>query len=141
MKPLLTTSAESHEWTLAGFEITQVIAEPSGVRFTVWQLDGTAEIRLSCAFAFADADRGTVRIEPESPEQLAPLLALVGIQLNHVTVQRSGSLRLTFGDSSTIEIEPDPSYEAWEAHGTGSLAKLAYLCGPGGGSPWGRGVT
>ena len=30
-----------------------------------------------------------------------------------------------------------PQFEAWEARGEGAFEGLAYLCGPGGGSPWG----
>jgi hypothetical protein len=95
------------------------------------------EIRLGATFLLSEPDGSERTIEPEAPEQLAPLLTLVGRMLAELTVTREGSLRITFSDGTTIAIDSHAQFEAFEVRGSGALESLAYLACRGGGSPWG----
>src|SRR6185295_14832933 len=100
-------------------------------------MDGTAEFRLGSPFRYVEGGGTEHAIDPGQPEQAAPLLGLITRPLKCVTVRRSGSLTLEFGDGSRLHIDPHPQLDAWEARGEGAFDELGYLCGPGGGSPWG----
>ena len=137
MKAELHESLDQHNWELQDVTVTQLVLDPGGLRIVAWHVDGSAEFRLGSPFSYTEADGLAREIDPEQAEQVSPLLALVSRPLTRVTVERSGGLELAFGDGSLLRIDPDPQFEAWEARGEGAFEGLAYLCGPGGGSPWG----
>ncbi|HMG19526.1 MAG TPA: DUF6188 family protein [Gemmatimonadales bacterium] len=137
MKAELHESLDQHAWKLQDVTVTQLVLDPGGLRIVAWHVDGSAEFRLGSPFSYTEADGLAREIDPEQAEQVSPLLALVGRPLTRITVERSGRLELAFGDGSLLRIDPDSQFEAWEARGKGAFEGLAYLCGPGGGSPWG----
>jgi len=137
MNAELRESFDQHEWQLRDVRVTQLILDPGSVRIVAWQLNGSADIRLGAPFVYAEADGREREIDPEQTGQVAPLLSLVHRSIDLITVHRSGTLLLRFGDGSSIRIDPHPQFEAWEARGKGAFEELAYLCNPGGGSPWG----
>jgi hypothetical protein len=117
--------------------ITQVIVDPGSVRIVAWDIAGSLDIRLGSAFVYSEPDGRERTMDPEHPEQLAPLLTVVNRSLERATILRTGALLLRLGDGSSIRCDPDAHFEAWEARGVGALEAAAYLCNPGGGSPWG----
>jgi hypothetical protein len=61
---------------------------------------------------------------------------MIGREILHLTVAKSGSLSLRLSDGSTIDIDSHSRHAAFEVNGGGSLEGVAYLARPGGGSPW-----
>lgn len=137
MTAQLTKSDDEHTWTFQDRAVTQIIVDTAAFRLQTWRLDGGAEVRVGVPFTFRPADGPALTIDPERARELAPTLDLVGTGLRAIRVSRAGDLRIEFADGSALEVTPHPAYEAWEIRGADSLAGLAYLCGPGGGSPWG----
>jgi hypothetical protein len=78
----------------------------------------------------------TMRVDGESyeldePRELGPLLAQYPDILMTGTVDEDGTLRLIFGRGWTIDVPPDPHYEAWQIEGPG---KNLVVCPPDGGT-------
>jgi hypothetical protein len=132
----LEESYDRHDWTLSGHRITQLCVDPSACRIQSWSLKDSLEIRLGGGFRLTLVDGTSRKIDPESPEQLAPLLTTVGREIVHFGVTRSGSLSVELSDGSVIDIDSDPKYEAFEVNGGGSLEGIVYLARRGGGVPW-----
>ena len=129
-------STDHQTWRFNGYEITQVCVDAAGVRLQAWTSTGGLDVRIGGPFALRTAG-GEMQFDAERPRELGPVFGLLRLPLHSLTALRSGALELRLGNEQTVAVEPDPTYEAWEAYGTGELAKLGYLCGPGGGSPWG----
>ena len=136
MTATLDATPEQHAWTFEGHRITQLTIDAGAVRIATWTLQASAEIRLDTPFRFVEADGTARRIDPDEPEQLAPLLTLVGRSVEHLTVTRAGELEVSFGDGSRLFAWPHPLHEAWHVAGGGALEGMAYQCLPGGGMPW-----
>ncbi len=137
MHAVLEETPDRHQWTFQDLRVTQLLVDPGSFRIQAWHLSAQIELRLGVPFAFRDLDGRSRVVDPEAPEQVAPLLTLVGRSVDAAMISRSGALAIRFGDGSTIDIEPHDQFEAWEIQGTGELAEVNYLCGVGGGSPWG----
>jgi hypothetical protein len=136
MNPVLTKSSTEQLWTFTDRTVTQLVIDPAAFRFQTWAPDGWAEVRVGVPFTLHPADGAPLVLDPERAPELAPVLDLLGVGLRSIRVRRTGEVRVAFADGSVVEVEPHPAFEAWEISGGGSLAGLAYLCGPGGGSPW-----
>ena len=127
---------DAHHWIFADHRVTQLVLDLSSLRLQTWTLQASAEIRLAVPFDLLEAD-GVIRtIDPEEPEQIAPVLSIVGRGIETMTISRAGELRLTFSDGSTIVAKSHPRFEAWEVQGAGVLEGLQYLAVPGGGQSW-----
>ena len=137
MHARLAESRDEHVWELSGRSITQLLIDPSGFRFHCWTLDGDLEVRFETPFAFRGADGNEHQIDPEEPRTIAPLLDLIRAGVSQIRIRRTGEVEISFSDDSSIRASPDSAYEAWEITGAGDLTPIRYLCGPGGGSPWG----
>ncbi|HEX2217227.1 MAG TPA: DUF6188 family protein [Gemmatimonadales bacterium] len=137
MSAVLTRSSFEQLWTFEDRTVTQLVVDPGAFRLQTRALDGWAEVRVGVPFALRPAGRAPLLLDPEEARELAPALGLLGVGLRSIRVRRTGELRVEFADDSVLEVEPHPTFEAWEISGGESLAGLAYLCGPGGGSPWG----
>lgn len=131
MKAQLIESQDEHHWVLLDHRVTQLVIDRSSIRIQTWSLDGSADIRLSAAFAMQLASGATRHIDPADTERLAPCLALVGLGVRSVTVTRTGTLTLAFTDSSSISASPDPRRSAWDVQGGGVLEGMAYAGQPG----------
>ena len=125
-----------HCWTLHDHRVTQLVVELGAVRLVTWTLDASLDIRLGTAFTLRQADGLDRPTDPDEPEQLAPLLTLVGRWAETLTVTADAELVLTFSDGTLLTARPDPRYEAWQVQGGGALEGLAYVARPGGGAPW-----
>ena len=136
MSATLDESHERHIWTLSGHRVTQVCVDPDSCRLQAWSLQASLEIRFGVPFQLVLADASSREIDPEAPEQVAPLLTAIGREVLRLTVTRSGSLELRLSDGSVISVDSHPRYEAFEVVGGGALEGMAYLATPGGGSPW-----
>ena len=132
----LTETPDEHRWSLRDHRVTQLLMDLRSFRFQTWSLEASAEIRLAVPFTYWEPDGLERQLDPEEPEQLAPLLSLLGRSIDTLTIARRGQLTIRFGDGSSIGIEPHPRVEAWEIQGGGALEGLGYLCNPGGGAPW-----
>ena len=131
MKAQLIESEDEHHWVLLDHRVTQLVIDQSSIRLQTWSLDGSADVRLAAPFGF-QLPNGTRRpIDPSDTERLAPCLALVGLGVRSVTVTRTGTLTLAFGDGSSIIAAPDPRRSAWDIQGGGILEGMAYAGEPG----------
>ncbi len=134
----VSETPNEHRWTLSGHRITQLSIDLSSFRLLTWTLAASAEVRLAVPFTFREPDAIERAIDPEEPEQLSPLLSLLGRTLDSLVATRTGELMLAFGDGSSLRVGPHARVEAWEVQGGGALEGMSYRCEPGGGIPWGR---
>lgn len=136
MSAEVALTPDEHRWVLSGHRVTQLAVDLASFRFQTWTLEASAEIRLAVPFIFHEPDGVQRRLDPDEPEQLAPLLSLIGRSIELLVVTRRGVLTLAFGDGSSLEAAPHARVDAWEVQGGGALEGMAYRCGPGGGIPW-----
>jgi len=127
---------DRHVWTLEQHRVTHLTVELGACRLLTWTLEASAEVRLGAWFTLRQADGEERVVDPDEPEQLAPLLTLVGRWLETLTATATGELELAFSDGTVLIARPDPRYEAWQVQGGGALEGLSYLERPGGGAPW-----
>jgi hypothetical protein len=137
MPAYLNEERDRHDWQVSDHRVTAIIFDLSSIRLQSWTLSASIEVRLGVPFDLSAAGH-TYRIDPEQPATGAPLLPLLGSEVHQLSVRRTGEMTLHLDDHVSIEVEPHAEYEAWEAEFTGPFARSGYLCGPGGGSPWGR---
>jgi len=92
-----------------------------------WLLFDQTAIVIGCPF--------TMKVEGETyvldeQKDLGPLLDQYPDTLTTGTVDEDATLHLIFGRGWTIEVPPDPRYEAWQIKGPG---KNLVVCPPDGG--------
>lgn len=96
--------------------------------FTIVLLhEGGAEatILISAVFDFQTAD-GSWRLNPEgNAAGLAPVLALLGLTVEHAEAFKDGTLEVAFGDGSHLRVPPDTAFEAWEFAGNHGAKAVA----------------
>ena len=138
MSAEITETPHEHRWALHGHRITHWSVDLTSFRMLTWTLDASAEVRLSVPFSFREPDAIERTIDPREPEQLSPLLSLLGRNLEVLVASRDGELTLAFGDGSSLRVGPHPRIDAWEVQGGGALEGMSYRCAPGGGIPWGQ---
>jgi hypothetical protein len=136
MSAEISETPNEHRWRLHDHRITQLTLDLGSFRFLTWTLDASAEVRLGVPFTFREPDAVEHIIDPDEPEQLSPLLSLLGRTIELLVATRHGELTLAFGDGSSLHAIPHPRFEAWEVQGGGALEGMSYLCAPGGGPPW-----
>jgi Family of unknown function (DUF6188) len=136
MTATLDERPDRHVWTLHDHRVTQLAVELGAVRLATWTLHASLDVRLGAPFTLRQADGIERRIDPDEPEQLAPLLTLVGRWLETFTATDAAELELTFSDGTVLGSRPHPRDEAWQVQGGGGLEGLAYVARPGGGAPW-----
>jgi hypothetical protein len=127
---------DRHVWTLEQHRVTHLTVELGACRLLTWTLEASAEVRLGAWFTLRQADGEERVVDPDEPEQLAPLLTLVGRFLETLTIQRRGDLVLTFSDGTILTAGPHRVRDAWQIQGGGALEGLAYRCDAGGRVPW-----
>lgn len=72
-----------------------------------------------------------VSLVPEQAESLAPILALFNAAATGMSIEKSGRLILSLGDS-ILNVAPDEAYEAWELACSIGGANYLLVCSPGG---------
>lgn len=120
---------------LLDHRVTELSIGSRSVRVRTWSLDGSVEFSLSAPFRLR-LPSGTVRVlDPSRPESLSRLLAIVGREVQSLTIARSGDALMELAGGVGIEAGPDPRATSWELLGAGLLEGLAYRSTPGTG-PW-----
>lgn len=71
----------------------------------------------------------TMTLRPDHPQELGPVLALVGRVVVSATATQTGTLEMVFADGSHLKVEPHERYEAWEFVGE---RQSRLVCAPGG---------
>jgi hypothetical protein len=135
MSATLDELPDRHVWTFHDHRVTQLAAELGSCRLLTWTLQASTEIRLGADFTLRQADGVERTVDPDEPEQFAPLLTLVGRALESLTVLRRGELIAAFSDGTIVTAGAHPRREAWSIQGGGGLEGLAYRCEPGGRVP------
>ncbi|MDF1503807.1 DUF6188 family protein [Roseisolibacter sp. H3M3-2] len=137
MSAELDQRPDRHVLTLLDHRVTQFVVELGAVRLMTWTLHDSLELRVDVPFTLRQADGMSRRADPREPEQLAPLLTLVGRRVDALEIERDGALLAAFSDGTTVAVEPHLRQEAWRVQGAGGLEGLDYRCPAGGGTPWG----
>jgi hypothetical protein len=75
---------------------------------------GTAQIYIESPFSMRLSCREWVRIFPERPETLSPILSLVNKPVLEAQAENDGTLTLKFDGDHKICIVSDQQYEAWQ---------------------------
>jgi Family of unknown function (DUF6188) len=89
---------------------------------------GDTVIQIGCPLTLkVDGDIFVI----DEAEGLGPLLAQYPDTLAAGTVDEDGTLRLSFARGWTVNVPPNPHYEAWQIAGPG---KGLVVCPPGGGT-------
>ena len=136
MSATIEERPDRHVLTLLDHQVTQLVVELGAVRLLTWTLRDATELRVGVPFALRQADGVERRVDPREPEQLAPLLTLVGRRAETLDAARDGALSVAFSDGTLLDVQPDGRHEAWRLQGAGGLEGLDYRCPPGGGVPW-----
>jgi hypothetical protein len=127
---------DRHLWTLHDHRVTQLVVELGAVRLATWTLHASLDVRVGVPFTIRQADGIDRTADPDEPEQLAPLLTLVGRWIETFAATASAELALTFSDGTILTVAADPRHEAWQVQGGGGLEGLSYVARPGGAKPW-----
>lgn len=138
MSAVLDPRPDGHRLSLDEHRVVQLLVELRGVRLQTYSLPDAVELRIAVAFDLRQADGDARRVDPAEPEQLAPLLTLVGRRLEYLVVGDAGRLDAAFSDGTILTVMPHPRAEAWHLQGAGGLEGLDYVCPAGGGRPWQR---
>lgn len=125
-----------HLLTLHDHRVIQLLVELRAVRLQTYTLHDAVELRIAVPFLLRQADGDERRIDPAEPEQLAPLLTLVGRQAEQLAVHERGDLEAAFSDGTILRVDAHPRAEAWQLQGAGGLEGLVYRARAGGGPPW-----
>jgi hypothetical protein len=94
----------------------------------LWEREGTTTIRIEGAFVVKGHD-GEQQLSPACPTALGPALAILGQAVTSARAYKDGCLTVHFADGSSLSVNPEAAYEAWEIAGTGGLR---VVCTPGG---------
>jgi hypothetical protein len=137
MSAELDERPDRHVLTLLDHRVTQLVVELEAVRLLTWTLHDALELRVDVPFLVRQADGVARRVDPREPEQLAPLLTLVGRRAESLEIERDGALLVSFSDGTIVGVEPHGRHEAWRVQGAGGLEGMDYRCPVGGGAPWG----
>ena len=128
---------DAHEWSLEGHRLSELAVDREGLRLQSWSMSESLFLRVLAPFRYSQADGTERTIDPHEPEQLSPLLSLLGRLVPGVTVRADGELVIRFGDGSVLSCSPQGPRDAWELQGAGALEGLAYRAPADGATPWG----
>jgi hypothetical protein len=83
-------------------------------------------VEAPCHLRGPDVD---VALTPAESSSLAPVLPLFNAKVTSVAIRNTGQLKVQFGDSCSLEVDPDDAYEAWQL---GCSLGFMLVCSPGG---------
>jgi hypothetical protein len=116
-----------------GYEVILGVSWGSGSTAT------EASISLETPFSLTRPGASAELVDPEAPETLSPLLALLHQRVAHITADRTGLLEITFSDGTILRVpKRDDGYESWNTSGSGELHDFNMLCSSHEVSPWGE---
>ena len=127
---------DAHEWTLEGHRLSELAVDREGLRLQSWSMTESIHLRVLAPFTYAQADGSDREIDPHEPEQLSPLLSLIGRLVLSLTVRADGRLVVRFGDGSVLACMPRGARDAWDLQGAGALEGISYHAPASGGTPW-----
>src|SRR3712207_5386756 len=104
MSAELDERPDRHVLTLLDHRVTQFVVELGAVRLLTWTLHDALELRVDVPFTLRQADGVARRVDPREPEQLAPLLTLVGRRAEALEMERNGALLVAFSDGTTVAV-------------------------------------
>ena len=136
MSATLDERPGGHVLLLDDHRVTQLLVELRAVRLLTYSLHDALELRVGVPFTLRQADGDARRVDPAEPEQLAPLLTLVGRRVEALDADEGGGAEVAFSDGTVLTVAPHPREEAWQLQGAGGLEGLVYRSPPGGGRPW-----
>ena len=84
-------------------------------------------IETPCHLSSQNGDNVLIPAEPTS---LSPILAPINTEIVGISIQKTGQLRVIFGNGHSLTVDPDEMYEAWQI-GCPSCG-LLLVCSPGG---------
>lgn len=89
--------------------------------------EATVIIETPCRLKTRDT---SVVLRPGEPSTLAPILPFFNATVTGVSIRSMGALRMEFSGGPTLEVDPDPMYEAWQL--ASSTMGFLLVCSPGG---------
>lgn len=88
--------------------------------------ENTLELQIETPFNFLSKD-GVAICVPENTQSLGPVLQISNMKVIALIIKKKGEMHIQFESEFSIEIRPDPAYEAWQLSGsTGFL----FVCPP-----------
>jgi Family of unknown function (DUF6188) len=90
---------------------------------------GTASVTIETPCHLSSPSGETVLI-PAETTTLAPALGLFNVDVEGISIQRTGRLKIIFGNDFFLRVEPNEMYEAWQI-GCPNCGFL-FVCSPGG---------
>src|SRR5688500_10759815 len=101
----LDHTPERHRWALAGHRVTQLSIDTTSTQLYSWSLQASLAVRFSAPFSVRQADGAERLVDPHAPEQLAPLLTLIGREIEVLIVERDGVLTVGLSDGTVLRAE------------------------------------
>lgn len=86
-------------------------------------------IETRCRLLSPNADSLLIPAEPAS---LAPVLALFNLDVDGMTIQRRGQLKIAFRGGHSLAVDPDERCEAWQIGCPSIGSGVLLVCPPGG---------
>jgi hypothetical protein len=98
---------------IVGAHVTRCIVDPWSLTICVGQEESACLLRISGRFTFLSTDTLELNPEAHAPEQLGPVLRLIGHAVTSAVATTTGTLKVVFDDSAEIHVPSDHDYEAW----------------------------
>ena len=120
-------------WILpvAGANVTQYRLAHSLYRLIMLKPRVSVEVRIEGPFRLSRPGQADVHLQPSAGEEtLRPAFELLGLAVREGVAHSGGRLAVHFKDGSTLSVDPDDEYEAWEVTSSWGLRIVAP---PGGG--------
>ena len=112
---------------LAGRTVTRCFVDYAfGIE--CWDRERETTMRIEGNFVLK-VNGAEQRLSPEQPTALGPAFSIIHKAVDSARVYKDGCLEVNFSDGSSLFVEPDSEYEAWEIVGRGGLR---VVCVPGG---------
>jgi hypothetical protein len=98
------------------------------LQLTVSNGSDTIQVIIETPARLLSAESSVV-LNPGVTSTLAPILAAVNSSVDRITIRRTGHLEIELGGGCRLDVDPHPSYEAWQLMSAGTM----FVCVPGGG--------
>ena len=112
---------------LQGQTVTRCFLDTAfGIEF--WDHEFEITIQIEGGFLFKEIDE-EYKLYPDGPTTLGPALSMFQKEVCYSIASKEGRLYIEFSDGSSLSVEADAEYEAWEIVGSRGLR---VVCEPGG---------
>ena len=118
-----TPSPVEHEdhWELLpliGRAVTRCLVDHA-LCLQFWSPEVKFELRIEGHFTICEPSGEKLSLVPEETSSLGPALRLLRREVSSARAHKDGRLEVCFSDSSSLTVDPDQQYEAWEFAGSG----------------------